>query len=222
MIDIEQRKKEIGKRIKYERKRLGWSQEKFSEKLSEKLDGKIVAAQNTISNWENGKNFPDSLDVFFAMSQLFNCDCGYLLCDYDERTHNAKEISILTGLSDKSINALCNLKSWKLEKELASVIDALILDYQYATKGEDQAPLVYLIYWFLNYSGNGKPSKAIHLTGEIIDFCGNGYIPSSIRLNERTIENAALAEIEQGLVSLKKRLGRERTRKNGKHNAERD
>ena len=204
-----ERKVKIGKRIAAERKKRSWSQEKFGEELSEKMGGSISGAQNTISNWEKGKNLPETLDIFIAMSQHFGCDCGYLLCDYDERTHNSKEICNTTGLSEESINALCSLNAWGLGREVTQVIDALIFDYGYVTKGESFAPIVYLLNWFLHYKGTEKVEKQVHISGKIID-CNdqNGYIASTIKLNERIVENAALMEIQQALISLKRRLAR--------------
>ena len=201
------RRKKIGQRIALERKKRNWSQAVFGEELSKKMNCSNPIAQNTISNWENGNNLPESLDIFIAMSYIFGCDCGYLLCDYDERTHDSKEICKATGISEESINALCNLKTWGLGGEVTRVIDALIFDYRYTTKGESFAPLVYLLNWFFEYKGNGKIEKQVHISGKIID-CNDpsGYLASTIKLNDRIVENAALMEIEQALISLKKRL----------------
>lgn len=90
---------------------------------------------------------------------------------------------------------------------MTHVIDALIFDYRYTTKGESFAPLVYLLNWFFKYKGIGKIKKQVHISGEIID-CNDqsGYLASTIKLNNRIVENAALMEIQQALISLKKRL----------------
>lgn len=206
------RRKRIGKRIAQERKKRHWSQAAFGEELSKKMGDSIPTAQNTISNWENGNNLPESLDIFIAMSYIFECDCGYLLCDYDERTHDSKEICKATGLSEESINALCYLETWGLGEEVTHVIDALIFDFGHATKGESFSPLVYLLNWFLKYEGNSKIEKQVHISGKIID-CNDqsGYLASTIKLNSRIVENAVLMEIQQALISLKKRFaGKER------------
>ena len=217
-ISLGRRKKEIGRRIAMERKRCGWSQAVFGEKLSEIMNGDDTFGQNTVSYWERGVNLPKSIEVFFAMSQLLACDCGYLLCDYDERTHNSSDICAATGLSEESVNTLCSLKTWDADSNLASVIDALVFDYRYSKKGESFSPLVYLIAWYLQYDGNRRIEKMVHVNGEITD-CSDetGYIPSTIKLNSRIIENAALTEIQQALISLKKRLSRKERGKHGKH-----
>lgn len=208
MIDYrfyETRRAEFGKRLAQERKKAGLTQ----EKLADKIEGEIGKSpgQNTISNWENGKSFPDSIEILFAISRILGCDCGYLLCDYEERTHNATDICKATGLSEETVNTLCNLRSWGFGEALAFVIDALIYDFNYATKGEDIAPLIYLISWFLNYNGTKSGAKQVFVDGKVRD-CPDtrGYVANALKLNDRVIANAALTEIQQGLISLKRRI----------------
>ena len=218
MIDISlgERRKEIGLRIAKERKKADLTHDELADEIKKLLG--IRPRQSTISMWEHGKSFPDNIEMIFAMSKIFGCDCGYLLCDYDEKTHDSKDMCNATGLSEESINTLCNLKSWGVEAELTSVIDGLISDLNHGEKGASLAPLVYLIHWFLTYKGSGKIDKMVHTNGEIVD-CHDpdGYIASSIKLNDRIIESAVLMDIQQGLISLKKRVLRKERGKNGKH-----
>ena len=205
---------EFGKRLAQERKRAGLTQQGLADKIEAEL-GK-APGQNTLSNWENGKAFPDSIEVIFAMSRILGCDCGYLFCDYEERTHNATDICKATGLSEETINTLCTLKAWQGDTALTAVIDALVYDFRYATKGENIAPLAYLISWFLRYSGDSSNSMRIYSDGRFRDCSGaTGYTADTLKLNSRIIENAALTEIQQGLVSLKKRISRKERRNNG-------
>lgn len=216
--ELNMRRKKIAAIIRKERKKNFRSQAAFADSIRKELNlSPESITQGTVSNWENGNTLP-SLDYLLAMSRIFDCDCGYLLGDYEERTHDATEICNATGLSEESVNLLCNSKSWGTESELASVIDALLFDYRYSTKGESFSPLVYLIAWYLRYDGNRQIEKMILANGEIMD-CSDetGYIPSAIKLNERIIENAALTEIQQALISLKKRLSRKERGKHGIH-----
>lgn len=152
------------------------------------------------------------------MSRIFACDCGYLLGDYDERTHDSMDICKATGLSEETVNLLCNLRAWGVEKELTSVVDALIYDFRSAEKSKDIAPLVYLISWFLQYHGGNSGTMRVLPDGTVKDSGdATGYTSSTLKLNDRIIENAALTEIEQGLISLKKRILRKERGKNGKH-----
>lgn len=218
MIDnsMNERRKEIGRRIAKERKKAGLTHDGLADKIKKELG--VRPGQSTISMWEHGNSFPENIETIFAMSKIFGCDCGYLLCDYDEKTHDSKEICNATGLSEESVNTLCNLNSWGVETELTSVVDGLIYDLNHSEKENSFTPLVYLIHWFLAYKGNGETAKMVHIDGEIVD-ChdADGYIASSIKLNDRIIENAVLTEIQQCLISLKKRTSRKERGKNGKH-----
>ncbi len=96
--------KKIGKRIRYERRKCGFtSQEDFAEKL-----GMSASSRQTIGKWENGQQLP-SIDDFFIMCELFECELGYLLCEYDCKTRENTDIYQATGLSEKAINVIKTL-----------------------------------------------------------------------------------------------------------------
>lgn len=210
------RRTEFGKLLAKERKKAGLTQGGLADKIEAEIGNR--PEQNTVSNWEQGKSFPNSIETVFALSRIFGCDCGYLLGDYEERTHDSTEICKATGLSEETINTLCNLRAWGAEMELTSVIDALIYDFRFTTKGEDIAPLVYLISWFLQYRGGKSGSMRVRLDGTVKDSGdATGYTSGTLKLNDRIIENAALTEIEQGLIYLKRRILRKEPGNNGKH-----
>lgn len=93
---------EIGERIRKERLKNGWSQDVFIEKLSD-YGAKI--GRNTLSNIESGidkaKNL--KLNVLVAMSELFDCEIGYLLGEYNQKTKEEQIITNEINLSHKSI-----------------------------------------------------------------------------------------------------------------------
>ena len=199
-------------RVIQERKKAKLTQELLAEKLC-KLG--YERDQSAISEWENNKR-PIPIDAVFALSRIFGCDCGYLLCDYDERIHNATDICEATGLSEETVNTLCNTKTWGVGQELTTVVDALIYDFNHATKSEDVSPLIYLISWFLQYGGGGSNAMRVSLDGSFRD-CGDatGHTAGTLKMNSRVIESAALTEIQQSLISLKKRILRKERRNNG-------
>lgn len=91
----------IGQRIRLERRNAGFSrQEDFAKAL-----GLSESSRQTIGKWENGKLLP-SLDDFFNMCKLFNCELGYLLCEYDYKTRVVTDIHQAIGLSEKAIHVL--------------------------------------------------------------------------------------------------------------------
>lgn len=195
------RREKFRTRLKAEMDRVGLKQDGLADRLGEELG--VRPGQPTVSDWVMGRAFP-RIDTLFALSRVLGCDCGYLLGDYDERTHGAAEIRRRTGLSESTVNTLCNLAAWRAEKELSTVIDALTFDLNYGTRGEVREPLVYLIYWYLGYAGSQK--KRIQITGEITETSDTtGYLGGSLILDSSLVENAALMKILQGLTSLKAR-----------------
>lgn len=228
-LAYKERRDTFGKLLAQERKNAGLTQDGLADRIEAETGSR--QGQNTISNWEQGKSFPGNIETVFALSKILGCDCGYLLGDYDERTHDLSGICMTTGLSEETVSTLCNLRAWRAETDLAAVIDALVYDLNHATKGDNIPPLVYLISWFLRYRGGMDETTRVHVngkvdstrvvdekTGEVINYGdGSGYVSSSLRLNDRIIENAALTEIEQGLISLKKRIMRKERGKSGKH-----
>lgn len=110
---------EIGNRLIQLRKNRGYSQDKLIDILDDEYGVKI--GRNTYSNIENGcqsaSNF--KLDLLIALSSLYGCDIGYLLCEYDNITGRNTDIQKITGLNDESIKALeMAVAESEIEKEL--------------------------------------------------------------------------------------------------------
>ena len=61
---------EIGKQIKYHRTELGLSQEEFADK--------IFVTRQTVSNWENDKNYPD-INSLVLMAEVFGVSLDSLV-----------------------------------------------------------------------------------------------------------------------------------------------
>lgn len=206
---IYKRQVEIGKRIASERKRLGWSQTKLGDKITQSLGLDKEIAQTTILSWEKGQS-NIGLDRILAMSKLFKCDCGYLLCDYNERTHDSAEIHEATGLSDKSINYLSTCKTWGFT-EYANVINVLLDDSQ--SKNTDgkrsYKSIIESLYSFFLYSGGGK-RYLVTSAGDIVPNTSTDGTVSvgATSIDATMIENAILVEIQNALISLKGRLER--------------
>lgn len=210
---LEGRRAKIADNLKRERKKMGVSQIELANRLSALLGNEV--AQNTISSWEQGKTIPPA-DRLLALSHIFQCDCGYLLGDYDERTHNALEICRETGLSEASINNLCFLKKWGLS-DTARVIDFLLFDSRERYSGHNYRSVLDLLNFFLSYKDKQTVQKQVFSNGIIVDYTDtDGTISANaIRLNERLIENAVLTEIQQALISVKAKM--KEAENNGKH-----
>ena len=61
---------EIGKTIKQHRTELGWSQEALAEKA--------YVSRQTVSNWENDKNYPD-INSLVLMAEVFGVSLDSLV-----------------------------------------------------------------------------------------------------------------------------------------------
>ncbi len=96
----------IGNRLKAERKKAGIkSQNALAEYLNQ--NNYRSYTRQTISKWEHGLEMPP-LDVLITLCDLFNCELGYLLCEYDCKTREKTDIHKMTGLSEAAIDILCN------------------------------------------------------------------------------------------------------------------
>lgn len=135
----------IGKRIRDERKGKKWTQ----EKLMEKLNPYCPLGRNTLSDIENGTCSNISLTLFSTLckEEFFDCDIGYLLCEYDEKHHIVADVKKTTGLESDVINIILNMKNSFLKVSLLNdllrddyflaIIDLLhITDYHYKKSKE--------------------------------------------------------------------------------------
>lgn len=93
-------KNAIGKRIRKERETLGLSQTEFAKLLKFKESSRQV-----IGNWEKGKVLPH-FEYMLEMCKVFNCELGYLLCEYDCKTRVTTDIVKATGLTEDAVNRL--------------------------------------------------------------------------------------------------------------------
>ena len=80
---------EIGKKLKEARIHSGFTQEQIAEK--------IMVSRQTVSNWENGKSFPDIISVM-NLSDLYQISLDELLKgDQNMRVKMEKDIDIFKG-----------------------------------------------------------------------------------------------------------------------------
>lgn len=88
----------IGDRIRQERGKAGKSQAELGEYIG--------VTRQTIAKWEHGEDIPQLSD-FLRLCKLFDCELGYMLCEYDCKTRAATDIKSETGLSE---TAICKLQ----------------------------------------------------------------------------------------------------------------
>lgn len=113
--------KVIGERICTERKKLGYSQLQLMAALNERG---IPKGRNRISEIENGTAKRFECDFLFALCDIFDCELGYLLGEYDQKTGRETDICRETGLT---ANAIAYLKECQdLDIERIEVISSII------------------------------------------------------------------------------------------------
>ena len=122
----------IGDRIKQERKRNGWTQQELLERI-------YMSPTSTASvrRWERGEIIPE-LGTFVRMAEAFNCDVGYLLCDYDQRKRDSVDICETTGLTEAAAdtlrrfnNADTDSEGWPCSIDYTGLLSSLLTHPQF-------------------------------------------------------------------------------------------
>lgn len=99
------RAKEVGRRIATERERLKLSRKELLPKIY-----KSEQSHKTLTSWEKGERLPD-LDSLALMAELFDCDIGYLLGDYDEHRRLTADVCKETALSEQAVSRIISYKT---------------------------------------------------------------------------------------------------------------
>ena len=109
-------KKAIGKRIKEERIKAGFkSQGAFAEHMGYAYD-----SRQTIANWEKGKTMPCFEDML-KMCDIFDCELGYLLCEYNCKKRDTADVQKITGLSEDAIKRLNSINKTEIREILITL-----------------------------------------------------------------------------------------------------
>lgn len=173
-------KKKIGDRIRHERIHAKIkSQGDLAVKLNYSED-----SRQTVAKWENGKVLPP-LEILIKMCELFDCELGYLLCEYDCKTREITDINKITGLSEKSIRVLTSIK----HSEIREVLDTLTKLIEH----KDFISLLKVIHlhiWDFNKNHFNMDSENLNSVSKILN-CKpkdvKGYMESSSKLRIETL-----------------------------------
>lgn len=109
--------KETGERIKKIRKENKLTQEDFIGKL------KISMNRRRLSNIEKGEDMYFPFEFLLKISEVFNCDIGYLLGEYDEKKREVYEICSATGLSEKALYKIWKEKDHCCIKQFNQIVE---------------------------------------------------------------------------------------------------
>lgn len=208
-------KKKIGNRIYKNRDKLGLTLEQLAE-----LSG---VSRQSISNYESGKTIPTEA-IRRKLCKAFNCDMGYLMCEYDTKTRKHADIAEETGLSDKAILGLKamykptlkggdnrpldtvnflleNFVTGDSEKLLTAIYDCFQLDYQIPVffNGDGFKPPAHSnrLERSINYTTSGSPK--LHLSKKEDT---NDAIP--VQIDKAFLETVLMNRIKDVISILRK------------------
>ena len=113
--------KRIGQRIKKERDAAKLSQSQLMDKI-----GRSPESYRVLSRWEKGTAKPEFRDMV-ELCNVFDCELGYLLCEYECKTRETTDIQEATGLLETAIEKLNQMSindkyNWQI-----STLNSLIL-----------------------------------------------------------------------------------------------
>ncbi len=128
----------LGARLKEARKAMGYSQEYVAEACQ-------IQQYQTISKWESGNTTP-SLEKLLLLCELYGCELGYFIGEYDCKTRKNTDIKAETGLSEAAINQLKADNTFKSSKIQA--LNALI--------EFDNGNIIQDVYSFLFHKYDGQ------------------------------------------------------------------
>lgn len=181
--------KAIGKRIKQERLAAGIkSQSDFAEKLS--LSEK---SRQTIGKWENGKTLPSLVDFTF-MCNIFKCELGYLLCEYDCKTREATDIQAVTGLSENAINLLSNLKVSGIQ-EVTETLSKLMEHEAFI----DLLRAIHIHIWDFNKNRFRIDYEDIERVATVLN-CKNGEVQNYMKASSKSLIESTIIKIVESLT----------------------
>ena len=113
----------------------GYSQEKFSELLG--------VSRGTFIKWEKPGGVIPPLDYLLKMCNIFGCEVGYLLGEFDCTTREAMDIHAVTGLSERAIEILSSTDEPYIDR--VSVFVNTVLEHV------DFPSLLYAFFAFSEY-----------------------------------------------------------------------
>ncbi len=116
--------KKIGEIIVKERKAAGYkSQDDLIQQLKEY--GYSIS-RNTLSKIEQGNTNHYDCELLFLLCEIFDCEMGYLLGEYECKTGRNTDIVNETGLNEDAVNKLLFLNSMNKAHGLSDVLSLFI------------------------------------------------------------------------------------------------
>lgn len=139
--------------IRVSRQEQGLTQEELANEL-------YISARQTIGKWEKGEDGGITLQQLRGLCNLFNCEIGYIVGDYDTKHKAIADASEETGLSNASILSLSSdLKA----KPYIPLLDFLLSDSDDDDKKETGIHFLRLLSEYFYSIDNDTREDAISL-----------------------------------------------------------
>lgn len=106
-------KSHFQKRLIELRNNAGLTQEQLAKNLN--------ISRDSVNSWENDSDRLPAIDKLVLLADFFNVSVDYLLCRSEYTQIGNKEISEMTGLSDKAINRLKQINESDKQLELSNI-----------------------------------------------------------------------------------------------------
>lgn len=168
---------DIGNKLETLRKKHHYSQEKLMEILSSKYGFKMD--RGNYGKIERGL-YPVksiSLGLLMALSDLYSCEIGYLLCEYECETGRNTDINAVTGLNDKSIKGLELIQSQDENENSITIVPKKVMDKLNSnTCSDDEKQRLIEYYMFDNPTIKKTANKRPTLMDLFNFIVGNGYM----------------------------------------------
>lgn len=161
---------ETGKRLKEARKSFGYSLEKVAE-----LCG--IQQYQTVSSWENGNSTP-SIEKLLKLADLYSCEIGYLVGEYNCKRRTIDSVQKITGLSEKAVEKLERDNFY--QKDRVAAINQIV--------EFNDGDIITLISKYLNHNYSGSIKAG------------------DIEINGNTVADTLLLEISSELRALRKKV----------------
>ncbi|MCD7764178.1 MAG: helix-turn-helix domain-containing protein [Lachnospiraceae bacterium] len=179
---MEYNHEKIGKRIRDERKKSDYpTQEALAEKL--------CCTRQLIAKWEKGESLPD-IDFLDQMCNIFHCEIGYLLCEFDVKSHEIMDLKTVTDLSSYAVESIVNIR--ERDYRIFDIMNQIL-------KHECFYDLLKQIFQYA-YNFNDKkfsiPNEDAERIAEIFDIPPEGAVPY--------LENASKELIESKIMNIVK------------------
>mgnify|MGYP004504153105 CR=1 FL=1 len=135
--------KRIGERVHKEREAAGMTMDALATEIG--------TTRQTISRWEHGDNVEITLNMLVRLCNIFNCEMGYLLCEYNCKTKIATDIHRETGLDENVIQYLETEQKASINNPnfptpfAVSIINCLIGEYLSATEEQQTNTVLFAI-----------------------------------------------------------------------------